>query len=785
MWSRPRVADILFEQCEGNPFIAEELLTALVASGRLDNLPNTISAPMHLPLSLRGSVLERFHRLSPNARSLLSVAAVIGRTFDVAVLARVTGLDGNTVLGGIRSALQEGLIEDNRIAGGTARMTTGDRYRFRHALTRDVIYDELLSPERRTLHSIVARILEEQVGEEGADDDDSIEAVAYHYRLAGDRVKAPVFALRAAGRARTLLSFAEARRHYSEVLSYLAEDDPGRLPLLEQLGLLSLALLDVHGAVPYLDAASALLRRLGLGRKAAVILGEIHHLLWYVDLARFRAMVSELDSAAESARTGVDGGGPEDADALMTYAAAALAHAVYATYDRAIVWAQRALDLSALLNVATSPAIYKALLARGHALVHGENAPRDQTLSAGYGTVEAGLHDFRQALDLGLRHAWPEAVQLSYNFLPRALLDLGRDDEARRVIDQSDAYAERSGVPAIADMRGYSLLYAGRWDEGITMLRTASEASRAFGALSKCAMELTALGHLLVAQGDGSAAAAAFTEACTILEPGAQFVTLGPCLHGLAAAQALLGHHDDAVALFDRAHALWSSTQDRLAVVPLLLDGCLYHASCGDARRAAEWASDLERLPGGASHPVAAAATLHVRGVVLSITADHGGAADQLRGAVERWEALSRPYQAARARIALGTALLAVSRGDTARRAEAEAVLMKAAEACARFGARHDLAEIEDIRRRAGLLGQARRRQSLAAARAPYGDLTSREHEVLVLLAEGRTNREIATALFITEGTAELHVSRILSKLGCATRAQAAAYAVANHLVSS
>ncbi len=88
-----------------------------------------------------------------------------------------------------------------------------------------------------------------------------------------------------------------------------------------------------------------------------------------------------------------------------------------------------------------------------------------------------------------------------------------------------------------------------------------------------------------------------------------------------------------------------------------------------------------------------------------------------------------------------------------------------------------------DLRRRAGLEAQARRRQSLAQGRAPYGDLTPREREVLALLVEGRTNREIAQALFIAEGTAELHVSRILGKLGCSTRSQAVSYAVAHGLV--
>ena len=263
----------------------------------------------------------------------------------------------------------------------------------------------------------------------------------------------------------------------------------------------------------------------------------------------------------------------------MTYCAAALAHAGYARYDRALVWAQRALDLAARLDgAAASPVIYKALLARGHALIHGAGPVGDQQ------AIESGLQDFYGALDLGLRHALPEAVQLAYNFLPRALLDLGRDAAAAEMIDQADAYARRSGVAAIADTRGYSLLHAGRWEEGVAMLREAIAASRTYGALSKAAMELVALGHLLVAQGDGRAAVEALEEALAILEPSGQLVGLMPCLRTLACARALLGDAGEAAALFARAHALWRSTQDRLAVVPLLLEGCLFHAGRGDMR---------------------------------------------------------------------------------------------------------------------------------------------------------------------------------------------------------
>ena len=291
------VVAAFFERSEGNPFVAEELLGAVAASGHLDDTAaGSEVATLHLPLSLRGAVLERFELLPEEARTLLSAAAAIGRVFDLELLAQVADQDSRTLLHGVRVVLRGGMIEENPAEGGSASATTGDRYRFRHALTREVIYGELLGPERRVLHSAVARALEEHLenDSEGARGD-ALEALAYHYRLAGDRVKAPIYARRAAERNRALLAFAEARRHYAEALAYFTEGDPARLPLLEALGLLSLALLDMRGAVGHIDAAIGLLRGLGLSRKAGAVLGEMHHLLWFVDLTRFRAMVDELE----------------------------------------------------------------------------------------------------------------------------------------------------------------------------------------------------------------------------------------------------------------------------------------------------------------------------------------------------------------------------------------------------------------------------------------------------------------------------------------------------------
>ncbi len=82
---------------------------------------------------------------------------------------------------------------------------------------------------------------------------------------------------------------------------------------------------------------------------------------------------------------------------------------------------------------------------------------------------------------------------------------------------------------------------------------------------------------------------------------------------------------------------------------------------------------------------------------------------------------------------------------------------------------------------RAGRGGAGRARTATHADEDPFG-LTPRERQVLALIAEGATNRQIGAALYMAEKTASVHVSRILSKLGVRSRTQAAAVAHRQHL---
>ena len=132
------------EHSDGLPFLIEELLAGLVTSGALtreDGRWRAEQAPTpSVPASFAASLGTRLQTLDPDARHVLAAAAVLGRRFDWDLLPGVAAVDGATVVGSLRRAVDAQLVA-----------VDGQRFRFRHALTREAVLAELLPPERAEL----------------------------------------------------------------------------------------------------------------------------------------------------------------------------------------------------------------------------------------------------------------------------------------------------------------------------------------------------------------------------------------------------------------------------------------------------------------------------------------------------------------------------------------------------------------------------------------------------------------------------------------------------------
>lgn len=184
--------------------------------------------------------------------------------------------------------------------------------------------------------------------------------------------------------------------------------------------------------------------------------------------------------------------------------------------------------------------------------------------------------------------------------------------------------------------------------------------------------------------------------------------------------------------------------------------------AAGDVDTANAAADELDAIAEGSNALVLAAYATTVRGSVQLAGSDLPGALVSLRRACTVWQELRLPYEAATARMVYGLALRAVGDEDDAR-----LELRAALAAFERLGAAGDAAKVSDLL--GGLTG------------LPRG-LTAREAEVLRLVAAGKTNRDIAVELVISEHTVARHLQNMFTKLGVTSRAGATAFAYEHDL---
>jgi hypothetical protein len=216
---------------EGNPFFTGELVRVLRAEGGLVDAARG-TGPITLPEEVRATVRRRLEPLSIDDRRLLSVAAVIGRDFDLGLLRTVVDLPMGKLLERLADASNAHLVDETPGVLG--------RFRFAHALIRQTLYDDLTAMMRANLHRQVAQAL--AATHHGGIDAPLAELAHHFYHAAplGDALTAIDYAVAAAERAERLVAHEEAIGHVEHALELLAlapPDDVRRIELLLMLGL--------------------------------------------------------------------------------------------------------------------------------------------------------------------------------------------------------------------------------------------------------------------------------------------------------------------------------------------------------------------------------------------------------------------------------------------------------------------------------------------------------------------------------------------------------------------
>jgi DNA-binding CsgD family transcriptional regulator len=741
-------------RAEGNAYYAEELLAASA---------DEVTDGQELPAGLAALLLSRVERLSDAAQRVLRTAAVAGRRAGDELVRAVAGLPEPDYENAVREAVaQQLLIPDGR-----------DGYAFRHALLREAVYADLLPGERTRLHSALATLLSDE--QRLAAIPGTAAELAHHCLASHDMTGAFAASVRAGNEAEQLGAPAEAHRHYDQALALWERvSDPDKLAGMPrgQLGLYSASNAAASGDVPRAIQQLRHMRSLIGPGTDPLLASRIGERLGY-----FLLQIGDHDAETDAiavARDAVDvlpGEPPswQRARAIDTYALALL---TTGHDDQAGEWAEQG---------------RMAARAAGAPWLEADSLVSLGLLSQRQGRGEDAIEKFTAA-HLQAREARVLGVELRTTFhLARAHLERGELAMAARVAHAGVSRAEETGLsmaPYGLDLQHlhFQAHFAdGYWDH-------AQEIADAFPvrvtSLPEALLSAMAL-FIDVARGRPSAG-----ERRVWLEPF--WLADHFCAYiarGLLAEQALW-HGETALALEEAAAAIHAHAQEGYGYGPAVIrvaaiglsaraDRACQARAAGQDDRAGTEVDEARALLAiareGAAYPHRPKFVLGVEGRGWLARAEAEWLRAQGRNDPSAWETVLGEfapgfvYETARARWRRAEAL-----AGTGRRAEAQEEWSLAAEAAGRLAAAPLQAALDDLAARAGLGEPGPAGEATVSRQA---GLTAREREVLRLIAEGRSNREIGQALFIATKTASVHVSNILAKLGVTSRTEAAAVA--------
>ena len=750
------VSDI-HARSDGNPFFVEELLCCR------DEYDET------LPASLRDVLLSRIDALPDGAQALIGVAAVGGREVEHELLMDVA--DDEARPADLRVLVDSGLLQPVEALDGD------DAYRFRHALLNEVVYDEMLPTERRRTHRRWGEVLSQHIDGGDVDHARTVQ-LAHHWREARDQ-RALVASIAAGDMAVDSYSYDIAAREYGESLLLWEEasaTDQGldHVALLERAARAAMLSSDYRRALAWCRAAIT-----ELGDRDAALLTTLHILLgrtlWIS--GDWGGSIATYERALELS--------PTEPPVVRVQALCGLAQAymLHARMREARPMLEAAIESAAAIGARDW---------EGHA-----RNTLGVVLSA-LGEGDAALESLETALAIALELGIPDDIGRAYVNLTEVQAECGFPGKAfDRSLEGMGVVAEWGVSNSYGSYIGYGAVSfgfeCGRWDEAMEVMERADRISGATeGTYVYRASYLT---EILACRGDERFGPLWERASRLILErPTSE--NHGLLFMGGVEHAAFAGDHEQATAygwqaldLLDGLDATFRSAEVARATAWPVADLGAAARQTGDEEgleRARERMARLEATVRSAlmevADPAGRLAELLRQGAVKEVAAQRArmegsDSAAQWTELAEVWLRLERPFNAAMARWQGAEAAAAAGDRDVA-----ASELRETHRLATELGARPLLLRLEALARRLRLrLGSAA--TTTAAPDRAYG-LTKREQEVLAEVAAGRTNREIAEHLFISESTAGVHVSNILGKLGVSTRTEAARVALDQGLVA-
>lgn len=723
------LAAAMHERSDGHPLFLVEMARLL------DGARGTLSYSdlQRVPAGVREVIGSRLNRLSERCIHVLGTGAVIGRRFDFDLLQSVLDeVSENQLLSVLDEARETSLIEE---------LPEPAHYQFTHALVRDAMYDEIAAPRRMRLHQRIASTLERSHGDNLTP---WLSALAHHFRAAGSAggtEKAIEYATLAARQAEATLAYEEAARLYADAVQMTPPArEAERCPLLLALGEAQTKSAEHQAAIETFTEAAKIARRIAAPTALARAVLGYETCSWRVG--------GPGVVAAALAKEALEANSPLDSPQRVRLLAALCRALVFADrVDAAVAIHRQAVAMARRLN--DDEALFAAL----SAIVPAVWKPELLALR-----LVAG----REAMQLAERVGNAEwAVGHLTGFHICDLMASGDIEGAVRLADfGADATAVRQQPwihLILIACRAMLAQHMGRFEEA-----------------ERLAME----GMRHAAQ-RGQTTGAAAVQLFTLRREQGRLVELAPVLEhfqrtmpeiatwqpGYVVLCCELGWREQALSAFERLAGKGFavgpvSDFERAGSLVYLAEACAW---LGDAARARMIYEML--LPHAGSGIVfgTSVASLGCSDRVLGMLAATMGRLDNAEAHFERAlrfdESSGSAPWLAHSRHEFAAMLLNRKRpGDVQRSSELLDEALAASRELGMYALEERVLALQQPAPHAG-----------EPARYP-GGLTAREVQVLQMVAEGKTNQDIATALFRSVNTVNNHVRNILAKIDAANR---------------
>jgi DNA-binding CsgD family transcriptional regulator len=719
------IREQLLRESGGNPFFLLQLARGAALQDRRRAAGGGVDAPV--PPGVLAALAGELSSLSAPSLVLLQGAAVTGDPFEGLLAATAADIGAADALDLVDELLHAQLVHATPVAG---------QYAFRHPIVRATVYEYATTGWRSRAHARLSADLAQR----GA----PVSAQAPHVERSASKGDADALAvLIAAGRSSAPRAPALAARWYAAALHLLPDVARAEAERIELLVALATAL---GGAGQLEESRSVLcevLERLPAGDPGRIAIvaycAGVEHLLGRHHDANTRLAEAHRD-IADSASA--------DAVALAIELGAGAGYEN--RYADMAGWAEQALAGAGAIGHRALVVAAAGQLALAHYFL-GLPSTAIERAAAGLDALDDA--ELAGRLDIGLWVGWTEAV-------------LERHEQAvahcQRVIDVSRATGQGAGLLFTMTAQAWSLVRMGRLEDADEVLTAAIDGGRLAPNLF-LAVGVGLAGIVATCRGEHDRALRAGREGMRLASTADPGLIPGMSALYLALAQIEAGDaqgaYETLLTVFGPSGELATSRSGDTAAYEVLTRAAL---ALGRPDEAERWAERAVAATHGGALPAEATFAVRATAAVALARGDAPRAAEIALEAATRAAAAGVPIEAGRCRILAARGLVQAGRRDAA-----IAALEHAAGELSRVGATGYQAEAEKELRR---LGRRRRRGGASADSAGLAELTEREREIAELVGQGRTNREIAVATYLSEKTVEHHLSRMFSKLAIANR---------------